>query len=66
MQAAFRLLYRSGVAPGSAVKRVREELGDHPLVARLVEFVETSKHGVVPGAGRSSRERAEAVEEGIS
>lgn len=66
VQAAFRLLYRSGVAPGSAVKRVREELGHHPLVARLVEFVETSKHGVVPGAGRSSRERAEAVEEGIS
>ena len=66
VQTAFRLLYRSGLAPGAAVKRVRAELGGHPLVARLVEFVETSKRGVIPGAGRAGRERAEAVEEGIS
>jgi UDP-N-acetylglucosamine acyltransferase len=66
VQAAFRLLYRSGMAPGMAIKRVRDELGDHPLVARLVEFVETSKRGVVPGAGRAGREHAQPVEEGIS
>jgi len=66
VQAAFRLLYRSGMAPGAAVKRLRAELGGHPLVARLVEFVETSKRGVVPGAGRAGRDRAETVEEGIS
>jgi UDP-N-acetylglucosamine acyltransferase len=66
VQTAFRLLYRSGVAPGSAVKQVRAELGHHPLVARLVEFVETSKRGVIPGPGRAGRDRAEAVEEGIS
>ena len=63
---AFRLLYRSGVAPASAVKRVRAELGHHPLVAHLVEFVETAKRGVVPGPGRGGHDRAEAVEEGIS
>lgn len=66
VQTAFRLLYRSGIAPGSAVKRVRAELGDHPLVAQLVEFVETAKRGVVPGPGRGDHDRAEAVEEGIS
>jgi UDP-N-acetylglucosamine acyltransferase len=66
VQTAFRLLYRSGVAPGSAVKRVRAELGHHPLVARLVDFVETSKRGVIPGPGRGGLDRAEAVEEGIS
>lgn len=66
VQAAFRLLYRSGMAPGAAVKRVKEEMGDHPLVARLVEFVETSKRGVVPGASRGGRERVEAYPEGIS
>jgi UDP-N-acetylglucosamine acyltransferase len=66
VQEAFRLLYRSGMAPGTAVKRVRAELGGHPLVARLVEFVETSKRGVVPGASRTGRERVDAVEEGIS
>jgi UDP-N-acetylglucosamine acyltransferase len=66
VQEAFRLLYRSGMAPGAAVKRVRAELGGHPLVARLVEFVETSKRGVVPAAGRTGRARVDAVEEGIS
>ncbi len=65
VQAAFRLLYRSGMAPGPAIKRVKEELGAHPLVARLVEFVETSKRGIVPGAGRAGRD-AEPIEEGIS
>ncbi|MEX2220933.1 MAG: acyl-ACP--UDP-N-acetylglucosamine O-acyltransferase [Candidatus Rokuibacteriota bacterium] len=66
VQAAFRLLYRSGMAPGAAIKRVREELGGHPLVARLVEFVETSKRGVVPAAGRAGRDYAEVLPEGIS
>jgi UDP-N-acetylglucosamine acyltransferase len=66
VQAAFRLLYRSGMAPGAAIKRVRAELGGHPLVARLVEFVEASRRGVVPGAGRTGRERAATVGEGIS
>jgi UDP-N-acetylglucosamine acyltransferase len=66
VQAAFRLLYRSGMAPGTAIKRVRAELGGHPLVARLVEFVEASRRGVVSGAGRTGRDRVETVEEGIS
>lgn len=66
VQSAFRLLYRSGMAPGAAVKRIRAELGGHPLVARLVEFVEGSKLGIVPAAGRAGRERAEIIEEGIS
>lgn len=66
VQAAFRLLYRSGMAPGAAIKRVREELGGHLLVARLVEFVETSKRGVVPAPGRAGRDYAEVQPEGIS
>jgi UDP-N-acetylglucosamine acyltransferase len=66
VQAAFRLLYRSGLAPGAAIRRVKEELGDHPLVARLVEFVERSKRGIVPGAARGDREQVEAETEGIS
>jgi len=66
VQAAFRLLYRSGMAPGPAVRRIRTELADHPLVARLVEFVETSKLGIVSGAARAEREPADAQPEGIS
>ena len=36
------------------------------FLASLVEFVETSKRGVIPGPGRAGLDRAEAVEEGIS
>ncbi len=47
VKAAFRVLYRSGLAPGGALARIKTELGDHPLVARLVEFVEASRLGIV-------------------
>lgn len=66
VKAAFRLLYRSGIAPGSAIKDVRRELGGHPLVDRLVEFVETSKRGVVSGPARDGRRPAAALEEELS
>jgi UDP-N-acetylglucosamine acyltransferase len=66
MKAAFRLLYRAGIAPGSAIKDVRRELGGHPLVDRLVEFVESSKRGVVSGPDRGGRRPAAALEEEMS
>ena len=48
VRAAFRILYRSGLAPATAIARLRAELGGHPLVARLVDFIEGSKRGIVP------------------
>ena len=30
--------------------RIKTELGDHPLVARLVSFIEASRRGIVPAA----------------
>jgi UDP-N-acetylglucosamine acyltransferase len=66
MKAAFRLLYRAGIAPGSAIKDVRRELGGPPLVDRLVEFVESSKRGVVSGPDRGGRRPAAALEEEMS
>lgn len=66
VKAAFRLLYRAGIAPGSAIKDVRRELGGHPLVDRLVEFVESSKRGVVSGPDRGGRRPAAALEEEMS
>jgi UDP-N-acetylglucosamine acyltransferase len=50
VRAAFRILYRSGLSPGAASARVRAELGGHALVARLLEFIEGSRRGIVPGA----------------
>lgn len=48
VRAAFRILYRSGLAPAAAAARLKTELGGHPLVARLVDFIEDSKRGIVP------------------
>ena len=50
VKAAFRILYRSGLSPGAALGRIKTELGDHPLVARLVSFIEASRRGIVPAA----------------
>jgi len=50
VRAAFRILYRSGLAPAAAAARLRAELGGHPLVARLLDFIADSKRGIVPPA----------------
>lgn len=64
IQAAFRILYRSGLAPASAIQRIRTELALTPFMARLVEFVETSKLGIVgPPRLAAGPELAEAEEQ---
>ena len=57
VQSAFRILYLSGLAPATALPRVKEELGQHPLVAQLIAFIEASKLGVI------SRDRRRAPAE---
>ena len=66
VRAAFRILYRSGMAPGAATARIKKELGEHPLVARLVEFIEGSRRGIVragwdAGTAGKDAEREERV-----
>jgi hypothetical protein len=58
------MLYRSGLSPGAATARIKAELGAHPLVARLVEFVEGSKRGIIPGRREQepTREASESEE----
>lgn len=46
LQDAYRILYRSGIAPRTAVERLRRELGASAAVMRLVEFVAASKRGI--------------------
>ena len=65
VQDAFRILYRSGLAPAAAVTRLRAEFGDDPLVARLREFVETSRLGIVPGVARSRSLSAAEAEQSV-
>jgi UDP-N-acetylglucosamine acyltransferase len=59
IKAAFRVLYRSGLAPGPAITQIKTELGDHPLVARLVEFADSSRLGIVSAAGSGETDEDE-------
>ena len=66
IQAAFRILYRSGLAPAAAIGRIKADLPPTPFITRLVEFVETSKLGVVgPHRPEAGSEMAEPEEERI-
>ncbi len=62
LQDAYRLLYRSGLSPRSAVERIRGELPATPVITRLVEFIVASRRGICgssrPGALASEAEEA--------
>jgi len=60
VRAAFRILYRSGLAPATATARLRAELGGHPLVAQIVDFLEDSKRGIVPALEETDAARQDA------
>jgi UDP-N-acetylglucosamine acyltransferase len=48
LQDAYRILYRSGLAPGRAVARIREELPMTEPIRMLLEFIEGARrHGIV-------------------
>lgn len=44
---AFQLLYRSGLLVRDSIAQIEAELGTHPLVAELLEFIRTSKRGII-------------------
>ena len=46
LQDAYRILYRSGLAPHAALERIRRELPAAAPVTRLVEFIEGSRRGI--------------------
>jgi UDP-N-acetylglucosamine acyltransferase len=47
LQRAYKLLYRAGHAPGPALERVRAEIEPSPWIDHLVEFIASSKRGIV-------------------
>ena len=50
LQHAYRLLYRSGLAPRRAVERVREELPACPPILALLDFIAgATRHGICKG-----------------
>ncbi len=44
---AFRILYRAGLNTGQALERMRAEVNGSPEVAQLIEFVASSKRGII-------------------
>jgi UDP-N-acetylglucosamine acyltransferase len=47
LRAAFRILYRSGLAPHRALDRIRTEVPASGYVRRLLDFVEGSTRGII-------------------
>jgi UDP-N-acetylglucosamine acyltransferase len=43
---AYRIVFRSGLNTDRALAKIREELGQTPEVAQLVEFIEKSERGI--------------------
>lgn len=58
LQDAYRILYRSGLSPRGALERIRRELPPIEPIARLVDFVATSRRGIcgAPRGGSAARE----------
>src|SRR5206468_11012692 len=48
LQDAFRILYRSGLAPARPVERIREELPGTGPISLLLDFIAgATRHGIV-------------------
>ena len=63
LQDAYRLLYRSGLAPRRALERMREELPACPPLLALLDFIAGAKrHGICKGP-RTARQSADDAEE---
>ena len=61
LQDAFRILYRSGLAPAGALDRMRHELQTSPAVRRLIAFVEASKRGICHAPRLDARDEADVA-----
>ena len=46
LQRAYKVLYRSGRAPGPALAQIRGEIEPSPEIDRLCEFIASSKRGI--------------------
>ncbi|MBI3602088.1 MAG: acyl-ACP--UDP-N-acetylglucosamine O-acyltransferase [Candidatus Omnitrophica bacterium] len=46
LRRAFKILFNSGLARSNAVAQVKQQLGSHPEILRILEFIENSKRGI--------------------
>ncbi len=57
LEAAYRILVRSSLNTTQALERLRQELGDEPRVAYLMDFVAGSQRGVIKQLPRRTGQR---------
>lgn len=63
LQDAYRLLYRSGLAPRRALERMREELPACPPVLTLLDFIAAAtRHGICKGVHVSNEPAGDTEE----
>ena len=60
LQDAYRLLYRSGLAPARAVDAIRNTLPATPALTHLVDFIAASRRGICGPARRARAGRRRA------
>jgi UDP-N-acetylglucosamine acyltransferase len=46
---AFRILFREKLLQKRAIEKMEQEIGEHPLVVELLQFIRSSKRGFVGG-----------------
>jgi UDP-N-acetylglucosamine acyltransferase len=44
---AYKILFRSGLTLVDAIQRLRDRVAEHPEVGALVQFLESTKRGIV-------------------
>lgn len=54
LEQAYRLLYKSGLNVSQAVVRIKEEVEVTPEVKKVLDFISTSKRGIIPGLSSRS------------
>jgi UDP-N-acetylglucosamine acyltransferase len=63
LQDAYRLLYRSGLAPRTAVERIRAELPAGEPIDTLLEFIARSPRGICGGPRHAERDAVESADD---
>jgi UDP-N-acetylglucosamine acyltransferase len=63
LQDAYRLLYRSGLAPRTAVERIRAELAPGEPIDTLLEFIASSRRGICGAPRHADRDAAESADD---
>jgi UDP-N-acetylglucosamine acyltransferase len=54
----YRILYRSNLNVSQAVERIKQQVQLVPEVRKVIEFIEKSKRGIIPGPARTRSVKA--------